>query len=121
MLKPMLLKGGNPKLAIGLFGLALFVEFAEELFEFWLLFWRHEGAKLFAALLADLFFLSINGSIQRFPLGARVVNNYRDLFLLFLGEVHFVGELGNNGVARPWRGLMAPDLFAPQMCSEGAE
>ena len=103
----------NQRLAGGFFFFALLVEFVEEGFEFYFLLGGHEGAELFAALLADLFFLGVDWGVEGFPLGAGVVNNYGNLLLLVRGEVDFVGEAGDDCVARFWRGLMAPDAFAP--------
>ena len=49
------------------FFFALFVYFVEEVFEFYFLLGGHEGAELFAALLADLFLLGVSRGVERFP------------------------------------------------------
>ncbi len=101
--------------------LALRVYFVEEGFEFYFLLGGHQGAELFAALLADLFFLGVGRGVEGFPLGACVVNDRGYLFLLVRREVYFVGEAGHDFIARFWRGLMAPDSFSPEMRSQAAE
>ena len=100
---------------------ALVVYFMEEGFEFYFLLGGHEGAKLFAALLADLFFLGVGRGVEGFPLSACVVNDCGNLLLLVRRQIHFVRETGNDFVACFWRRLMAPDFFAPQMCCQAAE
>ena len=56
--------------------------FVEEGFQFYFLLGGHQGAELFAALLADLFFLGVGRGVEGFPLGACIVNDRGYLFLL---------------------------------------
>ena len=95
---------------------ALLVEFTEEVFEFYFLFWGDSGAKLFAALLADLFFLGVNWGVEGFPLGAGVVDDYGNLLLLVRGW-RFTSWVRRAMIAsRDFGAVWWPQTRSPHRC-----
>jgi hypothetical protein len=62
--------------------LALGVHALHEVLEFGVLLERKNGADFVAALLADRFVLRVQGSVERAPACARVVNDAAELLLL---------------------------------------